>query len=922
VLQVGDWKTTVATSSSATNYTIGHGINPSPFGFVGYATHNTTTYTEQQQTTILGKYDKLNSSYLETSGYITDVSVLPYIRQQFLQFNSYGMLVNTDVHAYFDGVLVDKYVRKLNVLEMANVNGSFVDGDIIGVYSGGNFTPYAKVISYYAYPGTNSVRLYVIGLAGVTFTPNATLQNSKFNTSGQYQSSSASGQISSWTSVSGALRTINSTTSIQLSAAASDTDTYTGQTIYVVNGTGAGQSAVISGYNTTTKTVTLATEITAAQGDIYSIGKLKTNEVGMLAGIFAIPGATFHTGQRTFRIDNRIAGNLDSATTFSESTFYASGLQTTKQGLNFASSIDSAKNTFSSTQTRTNQTSYSYVTPWDPVAQTFIVDKDNYPNGCFIDSVKFFFASKPSTGFAPVTLSIVGTLNGYPNGETLDHSQVTLTSENIKTSSEPHYLDPNTYTVFKFPAPVYLEPNKLYAFILKCPTSNEYTVYTAQNGDTAVPSSIKNLPTDTTPSTITKINSAPYVGSLFMSQNSQTWTADQNESMMFVVERCKFDVGTQPQIQFVVPKKLPYRKIVGQEIDYYLNANAISNSVTTFANTDISVDAFNISTTDFIPGTTALSYQYAATVKSSYTGAPLASVTPGKFGTPAYDDIYLNDGLGERVLIANSNTSFSLFATLSSVNDAVSPVISDDGLSVYTVTWNINNLGLSNNVITVASGGTGYNAQTVSVTVNATDGYGSGATAVANVVGGIIDNVYITNSGSGYLTTPTITITDDTTRSGNSNASVIIAGETSKSGGNALARYFTKKVVLNQGFDSGDLRVYFTAYRPVNTNIYVYYKLLSRNDTQKFEDGNWQLMTLINNSDSLYSQTRNDTYEFVAAPGTLGKAQNYVSYTSGITNQTYNNFNQFAIKIVLASSDNTSVPYLSDIRAIALPSAV
>jgi hypothetical protein len=382
------------------------------------------------------------------------------------------------------------------------------------------------------------------------------------------------------------------------------------------------------------------------------------------------------------------------------------------------------------------------------------------------------------------------------------------------------------------------------------------------------------------------------------------------------------DVGSQPQIQFVVPNKLPSRKIVGQEIEYYLNANSISNTITSFENTDVSVDAFNISTTDFIPGTTSLGYQYASTVKSSYAGAPTVSVTPGKFGTPTYDDIYLNDGLGQRVLNANSNTSFSLFATMTSVNDAVSPVISDDGLSVYSVTWNINNLGLSNNIITVVSGGTGYNAQTVSVTVNSTDGYGSGATAVANVVGGIIDSVSITNPGLGYITTPTMTITDDSTRSGNANASVILAGETSKSGGNALARYFTKKVVLNQGFDSGDLRVYFTAYRPVNTNIYVYYKILSRNDTQKFEEGTWQLMTLINNSDSIYSQTRDDTYEFVAAPGTLGKAQNYVSYTSDVTNQTYNNFSQFAIKVVLSTTDNTFVPYLSDIRAIALPSAV
>jgi hypothetical protein len=437
-----------------------------------------------------------------------------------------------------------------------------------------------------------------------------------------------------------------------------------------------------------------------------------------------------------------------------------------------------------------------------------------------------------------------------------------------------------------------------------------------------VASSTKNLPSDATPKNVTKINSAPYVGSLFLSQNSQTWSADQNESMMFVIDRCVFSVGTLPTLQFVVPNKLPYRKVVEQDIGYYLNPNTISSSITSCANTDVVVDAFNLSTTDFMPGSTSLSYAYSSTFKSSRTATPITSVTPGKYGTPTYDDIYLNDGSGERILEANSNTSFIMYATMSTTDDSVSPMISDDGLSVYAITWDINNLGISNNIITVASGGTGYNANTISVTVNATDGYGSGATAAANVVGGIVKEVYVTNAGSGYVKTPTITITDPSTRIGNSNASVILTGETSKSGGNALARYFTKKVVLDQGFDSGDLRVYFTAYRPVNTNIYVYYKVLSRSDTQKFEDGEWQLMTLINNSNSLYSQTRGDTYEFVAAPGSAGVADNYISYTSDVTNQTYNKFNQFAIKIVLASSDNTSVPFLTDIRAIALPSAV
>jgi hypothetical protein len=915
VLSVGDWKTTIATTSVAT---IASGRN--------WYTNQVTNYTQQQQTTILGNYDKLNSSYIETGGYIQDVSVLPYIRPQFVFFNSYGMLVNTAVSAYFDGTNVNKYIRKPNILELTGTTGKFNNGDIVGYYSGSTFTPIAKVLSYYVNPDANTTaRLYVIGdIVNTNFVVGSTIQNAQFNTSGQYQTTTASATISSYTHFSGTIQNYASSTSIKLAPIAANTDIYTGNTLYVINGTGIGQSATISAYDTSTKIATLSTAITAANGDIYSIGTIRTNEVGMASGVFAIPGGTFHTGERTFRLDNRVGNNLSSATTYSQSTFYASGLQATKQGLNYAASIDSAKNTFKSVASKDNTSSYTYTVRWDPVAQTFIIDKNNYPNGVFIDSIKLFFKTKPSTGFAPVTLSIVGTTNGYPNGDTLDNSQVTLTSENIKISDNPHYLEPTSATVFKFQAPVYLESNKLYALIVKSPTSNEYTLYTAQLGDDAVASSVSNVPpsdpTYSAPTVITKINSAPYVGSLFMSQNSQTWSADQNESMMFVMNRCVFSTSVNPTLQFVVPNRLPYRKVVENDINYYYNPNTISSKIINSANTNVPIHALNISTTDFLPGSTSLNYSYGATLNNTFTAASTVGTNPGKYGTPTYDDIYLNDGYGERVLLADSNTSFSLYANMSTTDDAVSPIISDDGLSVYTIRWNINNLELTNSMITVANTGSGYNANTLSVTVNSANGYGTGAVAVANVVSGNIRNIYITTLGSGYATTPTITVSDPSTRqTGNANVVINIAGETSKSGGNGLAKYFTKKVVLDQGFDSGDLRVYFTAYRPVNTNIYVYYKILSRTDTQLFDDSSWQLMTIINSGSSKYSQTRNDVYEFVSAPGSGGTAQNYVSYTSTAGGQTYTNFNQFAIKVVLATSDKTAVPVLNDIRAIALP---
>jgi hypothetical protein len=65
-----------------------------------------------------------------------------------------------------------------------------------------------------------------------------------------------------------------------------------------------------------------------------------------------------------------------------------------------------------------------------------------------------------------------------------------------------------------------------------------------------------------------------------------------------------------------------------------------------------------------------------------------------------------------------------------------------------------------------------------------------------------------------------------------------------------------------------------------------------------------------------------NTYEYAFAPGTAGVDVGYVSYVSSTTGQTYTTFSQFAIKIVLTTTDNTCVPYVTDMRALALPSNV
>lgn len=936
VLSAGDWQTVTGTTTRTDQ------------AYEGGDLATWTTVSTSTQTNIVGAYDKLNNTYSINNGYITDISILPYIRPQQVVIAAKGLLINSSLTTYFDNTSTDQYIRKANPIYLTNVNianGGFIPNDVVGYYSSGNFYPKAIVISAYVDPNsvnttsqTANTVLYVMSDdSSNTYTATGTIQNAYFDTNGNYQSTTASGTLSVYNHFAGVVNNAISTTQVQLSVlsgSSANYNNYVGNTIYINAGTGVGQSATIQAYYSANQTAVLSTAITAANGDIYSIGAMASDQSGTFNGVFNIPANIFHTGQRVFRVDNSVGGNQGSATTYAQATFYSEGLQTTAQSLDFGASPAGAKDVFTQTNqistTSTSQWLYRNssnspwlnliaISMWDPVAQTFMFDSVNYPNGLFLNSIKLFFQKKPSNTGSPIKLSIVGTLNGYPNGSTLDHSIVILTPNQVNVSSTPHYLDPTAFTTFEFGAPVYVQPDVLYAFMIHS-DSNEYQLYSASTGDNAISSSVKNYPTDPTPSVITKIGSAPYIGALFVSQNSQTWTANQNEDLMFVMDRCVFNTSVSPTIQFNIPKFLPQRTLVNQTINYYLGANSISNTGTTISNTSVLVDAYNLTTTDFVPVNSAITYSYDSTLSSGGTAGPV-NVTPGKYGTSAVDNIYLNDNKGERLLLPNTTSSLSIYAQLTSNTDAVSPIISDAGVSAYTITWNINNCPLSNSLITVVNGGSGYNANLTSVTVNTpNNGFGSGAVAAANIVGGVIKSIYLTSNGSGYLTTPTISIVDANSTPG-SGASATITGETSKFGGPALARYVSKPVVLDAGFDSGDLNVYLTAYRPVNTDINVYYKILNRNDTQQLSDSSWQLMTKINNTSGLYSQSRTNLYEYVFAPGVNGTDQGYVTYTSN-NGQIYTSFAQFAIKIVLTTTDNTWVPFLTDLRAIALPSNI
>ena len=339
----------------------------------------------------------------------------------------------------------------------------------------------------------------------------------------------------------------------------------------------------------------------------------------------------------------------------------------------------------------------------------------------------------------------------------------------------------------------------------------------------------------------------------------------------------------------------------------FTTSTVTSQFTVTTPSTVVPYQLVDLITSDIVVANTSLTYQFNSEKADGSGFAGLTSITP-------LQNIEITDGIGRKLSNTTGNITFTLVGTMATLSNDVSPVIDVSRMSILAVENEINNLGLSNSGIVVSNTGSGY-ANSTDITVTISGGGGSGATAVANVVANTVDAVYITAAGSGYTSSPTITLTPGA--GGGSGAVVTYNGETEKSGGNATARYQTRRVTLADGFDSGDLRVYLTAYKPSGSNIHVYYKILSGSDSDIFDNKSYQLMTQLGNP-NFASTSKTDYRELAFAPGINNFANNSVSYTSG--SSAFNSFKTFSIKVVMSGNDPTDVPKVRDLRAIALPS--
>jgi hypothetical protein len=868
-----DWYQSVTTTKVTNRWE----LDNNPFRIQRVRTETDTTVGTRGETL---RQDQIttSSSQVDVGTFITDLAIQPYMKPQQVLFSSDALRPSATYYAFFDGVDVNKYVVVPNRVQM-NTNTTLITGETIFIAN--TVVELAANLASFISGGSSYSAAYVA--VSQANSPNISIINETGKTlANKYVYGLDSGRTLRISSVldhrSGITRGVTSTT-ITLAEDAPSVN-ISGNTLYLVHSTsnqnGIGAAFLITNYNTITKVATVSGATSYVGGTYsYSFGNNRSNGQGQVGGAFFIPSATFRSGQRNFRITESFNNTYDAdAISYSDKVFTSSGMIVNKTTLvdtvlnvDVGSTIVGSRvSTEVTTATRRTVTAQFIV---DPLAQTFFVDEQVYPNGLFLESAELFFRNKDDENL-PVWVQIRPTVNGAPSSDYwYPESVTTLYPGQVNVSENPTITSAATATKFTFSSPVFLKPG-LYALVALT-ESPDYVLWTAEKGGTTRNNEF--------------IGTNPYVGTLYKSQNAMEYVPYLNEDMMFRLNRCSFSANQQ--ISFVFDNQ-------GIQTVNADKIRLLQNSISPLTD-----------------GITTANYRMITKFEDGTRETTYRNIVPQQIYSFGTDESVT---IGNRRRIVGDRGDVKISLDMSTTSNHISPMVSLE--SLYINVWEnfVDNATISASDFTIIDGGSGYtNANSVIITSS------TGTGAVANVSvdsNGNVIGIYVTSGGSGYLDDFTISypMVGDAGTTVTANANIVLNSEFDASSGPCDAKYITKPVILADGFDAGDLRVFLAGNKQGNSEISVFYKILNSSDTTPFRDRPYQKMVCINPS-SAPSQSAVDYIEYEYRPSAT---DNQVLYTSE-SGVTYDNFKTFAIKIVLTSSDPTIVPTVKDFRVIALP---
>jgi large-conductance mechanosensitive channel len=635
----------------------------------------------------------------------------------------------------------------------------------------------------------------------------------------------------------------------------------------------------------------------------------------------------------------------------------------------FPQRVGPAQESFSVTDHSVQQIALGYV---DPLAETFLVDAAAYPQGVFIASVDLCFAAKPDDDI-PVVVELRNVVNGYPSSQDLvpctsadGLARVTLRNDQVTviTSATPNIADPLTVTTFTFAAPVHLLPGKEYAIVVRS-DSSDYRVYTAELGGNVLGTADTKVSSQPYAGSFFKSQNAsawtesPFEDLMFR-LNRAKWTGTATTPQVAhlvahavpptanaIVDSIEFyphdvhfsDLTGASYTLGVKPMNTVTEDLTGQSALYYdvhpsewrplaarsllqgydeieLAENIIALAPVSAANTVELISALSTWSADVAPYIDLKKLNvlclHHLTNDMGLQADDIMFTDPGVGYLPTLQDTTVNTvATSTTVELSNGVVDFT---TLLAPGDYL---VLRDNIAVTVASVNADGLRFycTANVGATLTDAIWWTHGNSNVSLTFSGGEGTGAAGYATIGrDGRVSNVVLTADGSGYIGMPTVTaapVANVASYTATQNTAVLTyLSELDTHGGNALTRYFTRPVTLADGFEARDIVVYFDANRPLGTKFYVYYKVLGADqETERFEDQPWRLMTQITDDSTFCTKWEQfKEFEFHTPDDRALNADD----------DTTDKFKTFAVKVVMATDNPVYTPRIANFRAIAL----
>lgn len=570
---------------------------------------------------------------------------------------------------------------------------------------------------------------------------------------------------------------------------------------------------------------------------------------GFICGHFKIPEQTFRTGDRVFQltnVDDLVVGE-NAKITASKTVFTADNVAVTKG----STTINVRQPSLSFQQTTANRvvavTDYTSSTQQiphvhnDPIAQSFSVEPPDIIPGVFITSVGVYFKAKDNS--LGCTLYVCEMENNQPNMNRILGKSY-LPSSNVNVSDTA-----NTETKFVLDYPLYMMRND-YAFVVQ-PDGNspEYLIWTAETGGYDVASDVQ-------------IYSNPYTGLMFISANRKTWTPYQKEDLKFKIYRANF-TSTSGIASFK------------NENDEFLSVDGFTR-----ANSSNGIEIGDIV---YTVNSSANVGNVASIVSNTLTASISGRV---QYFNETDGILWLDSSTANSVVFSNTtNKTIAIYRTQNQSNTSYinantlvsyANIVSVDNLKYHAVVPKFGVIEPARTSLEFSFKGTSnsnvkdtaFKAISNEIDFQFIDNERhimSKSNEMSDLSGNKSSEFNIALSTDNALVSPVINLS----RKAMLFIENIINDDSTNEHtryGNSLARYVSKKVVLADGQEAEDLKVYMTAYRPPDSDIEIYAKFWNNQDSEVFDDKVWTKLQYDNGSDYVYSSQTNTSdyieYEF------------------------------------------------------------